>query len=77
MAAGRFALAVDHAAKPELGAPRDELLRALYGASVSYYAGRYAETDAAVAHAENLADDRYTKSISRGAMSLVANDRVL
>ncbi len=77
LVAGQFAVAVERASSSKFGAPRDELLRTLYSATTSFYSGRYAETGAAVTRAENLADERYTKSISRGAMSLVTNDRVL
>lgn len=57
--------------------PKDVLLRALYEGTLAYYAGDY---DAAVKRFETawqLSEDRYTKSLSRGALSLVLNDRAL
>ncbi|HUF50556.1 MAG TPA: hypothetical protein VMN60_06975, partial [Longimicrobiales bacterium] len=59
------------------GAPDDEVLRALYQGAVAYYAGDYAESARILDVAGELADDRVTKSISRSALSLVSNDRVL
>jgi len=58
-------------------APDDEVLRALYQGAVAYYAGDYAESARILDVAGVLADDRVTKSISRSALSLVSNDRVL
>ena len=58
-------------------APDDEVLRALYRGVVAYYAEQYAESAQLFDDASLLADDRYTKSISRAALSLVSNDRVL
>ena len=59
------------------GAPDDEVLRALYQGAVAYYAGDYAESARILDVAGVIADDRVTKSISRSALSLVSNDRVL
>jgi hypothetical protein len=58
-------------------APEDELLRALYGGILGHYAGSYASSSAALQRAADLAEDRYTKRISRAALSLVTNDKVL
>lgn len=58
-------------------APDDDVLRALYEGVVAYYAGDYAESARILDVAGVLADDRVTKSISRSALSLVSNDRVL
>src|SRR5688572_22867152 len=58
-------------------APDDEVLRALYRGVVAYYAEQYAESAQLFDDAASLADDRYTKSVSRAALSLVSNDLVL
>lgn len=65
---------VDAGAKP---APDDELLRALYEGVLAHYAGQYEVSGAALQRAADLADDRYTKRISRAALSLVSSDKVL
>lgn len=57
--------------------PGDALLRALYEGIVAHYAGEYEASSAAFELAVELAEDRYTKSISRSALSLVTNDRTL
>jgi tetratricopeptide (TPR) repeat protein len=57
--------------------PEDQLLRALYEGTLAYYAGAY---DVAVNRFELaywLTEERYTKSLSRGALSLVTSDRAL
>ncbi|HSJ08536.1 MAG TPA: hypothetical protein VK928_01455, partial [Longimicrobiales bacterium] len=58
-------------------APDDDVLHALYEGVLAYYAGDYARSAAVLDAAAYAADDRVTKSISRSAMSLVSNDRVL
>ncbi len=58
-------------------APKDDLLRQLYVGLIAHYAGRHKEAANALEHAAALADDRYTKSISRGALSLVTSDYAL
>ena len=58
-------------------APDDDLLASLYRASAAYYAGRYEISGAALEHAAILADDRFTKSVSRNLLSLVTNDNRL
>jgi hypothetical protein len=55
----------------------DELLRALYAGILAHYAGRYEASDSALRRAADLAEDRYTKRISKAAASLVTSDRVL
>jgi hypothetical protein len=57
--------------------PRDELQRHLQLGSVLHYAGRFAESNRALEWAEREADNRYTKSVSRGAGALLVNDGVL
>lgn len=58
-------------------APEDELLRSLYGGILGHYAGRYDSSSAALQLASDLADDRYTKRVSRAVLSLVTNDKAL
>ncbi len=59
------------------GAPEDALLRALFRGQVAFYAGQYDESARAFAEADRLTEERYTKSVSRGALSLLVNDRAL
>ena len=77
MAAGAFETALDHVSDRDEAAPRDKLLRSLYDGIVSYYAGDYARSGVALRNADELAEERFTKSLSRGALSLVSNDMVL
>ena len=58
-------------------APDDEVLRTLYQGVIAYYAGDYVESAKLLDMAGPLADDRITKSISRSALSVVSNDRIL
>jgi hypothetical protein len=64
-------------AAPGRGGPDDALLRDLYAGTAAYYAGRWAESDAALARAAVLADDRFTRSASRAALALLTNDLAL
>lgn len=77
LAHGRWDAARAHLARPEEGGPSDALLRALYEGTTAYYAGRWRESAAALDRAAALADDRYTKSVSRGVLAIAANDRAL
>lgn len=74
---GRFDSALVRATSTGRGAPHDELLRTLYAGAVSYYAGRWNESAASLDRAAALAEDRYTKSLSKGAAAILSNDRVL
>lgn len=58
-------------------APDDPLLRSLYEGLVAHYAGAHERSAAAFQLAADLADDRYTKSVSRGALSLLTSDHTL
>lgn len=58
-------------------APDDELLRALYQGTASYYAGEYAQSIRAFADADALTERRYTKSVSKSGLSLISNDMAL
>jgi hypothetical protein len=77
MASGSFDTALAHVSSRDEAAPRDKLLRSLYHGIVAYYAGDYERSGQALRAADELAEDRYTKSVSRGALSLVSNDLVL
>jgi hypothetical protein len=57
--------------------PDDRLLRLLYQASAARYAGRYREAGTLFDAAYAVSEDRYTKSLSRTAASLVTNDFAL
>ncbi|HEX7118050.1 MAG TPA: hypothetical protein VF212_04645 [Longimicrobiales bacterium] len=69
--------ALSHVAGRDDAAPEDELLRALYAGILGHYAGAYDSSNAALQRAAELAEDRYTKRISRAALSLVTSDNVL
>lgn len=58
-------------------APRDELLRALYEGSWGLESGAYARGAARLAAAADLADDRFTKSLTQNVAALLTNDRAL
>lgn len=62
---------------PEREQVDDELLRLQYAGLTAHYAGRWEESSAALLRAAELSEERYTRSISRAALSLVASDRVL
>lgn len=57
--------------------PDDRLLRLLYQGSAARYAGRYREAGALFDQAYAVSEDRYTKSLSRTAASLITNDYAL
>jgi hypothetical protein len=77
LAEGRFEQAWRRSASEKDGGPGDRLLRALYAGAAAHYAGRYAESAQALDRAAQIADDRFTRSASRGALALVTNDRAL
>lgn len=56
------------------GAPRDPLVRHLQLGVALHQAGRYAESNQALAWAEDEADRRYTRSVSQAAGALLVND---
>ena len=55
----------------------DALLRLQNEGLAAHYAGRYEESNTALQMATELADERYTRSISQAALSFLTNDRVL
>jgi hypothetical protein len=77
LARGAFDTALVHVSSRDDAAPRDRLLRSLYDGLVAYYAGEYERSGHSLRSADELAEDRYTKSISRGALSLVSSDLAL
>ncbi|HEX7089641.1 MAG TPA: hypothetical protein VF192_05865 [Longimicrobiales bacterium] len=77
LASGGAAAALEKVAPEGDADPGDELLRALYEGLVAHYARDYAASNAALERAVALAEDRYTKSLSRGAASLLTSDRIL
>lgn len=58
-------------------APDDDLLAALYRGSTLYYAGRFDNAGLALDQAAIVADDRFTKSISKNLLALLTNDGAL
>jgi uncharacterized protein len=57
--------------------PGDQLLRVLYEGAAYYYAADYAAAGRAFDRAYHITEDRFTRSVSRGAASLLTNDRAL
>lgn len=58
-------------------APRDELLRALYEGSWGLETGDFARAATRLEAAADLADDRFTKSLTQNVVALLTNDRAL
>lgn len=73
---GRFdeALAI---AEEKSGDAGDEVLATLTLAIVEHYAGRYEQSNEHLQAADLEIEQRFTKSVSRAALSLVTNDRAL
>jgi len=57
--------------------PDDRLLRLLYQGTVARYAGRSRQAGSLFDQAYAVSEDRYTKSVSRTAASMLTNDRAL
>jgi len=55
----------------------DDLLAALNFALVEHYAGYYESSNARLQAADIEIEDRFTKSVSKAALSLISSDRVL
>jgi hypothetical protein len=77
LVAGRFQPVLGRLDSGRSGAPDDQLLRMLYRGTVAYYAGDFDGSGRSLQRAYDLAEDRYTKRASRGALSLVTNDGAL
>lgn len=74
---GSFDQALARTAPKGDGAPSDALLQALFRGQVAYYAGQWEESGRAFAEADRLTEQRYTKSATRGVLSLITNDHAL
>lgn len=77
LAFGRADSALARLADEDDEAPEDELLRALYAGILAHYAGAYDSSSVALQRAADLAEDRYTKRVSRAALSLITSDNAL
>ncbi len=55
----------------------DELLRLQHEGLVAHYAGEWERSSDAFERAYRLTEDRYTKSVSKAVLSMLASDRVL
>lgn len=77
LASGGFDSAAALVAPNGALAPDDELLASLYRGSTLYYAGHFDTSGHALDAAAVLADDRFTKSISRNLLALISNDGAL
>jgi len=55
----------------------DDLLRQLHRAAILHYDGQYVESNQLLQAAELEIEDRFTRSVSRAALSVLTNDRVL
>lgn len=62
---------------PERAEVGDELLRLQYEVLLAHQAGRWERSNAALEEAVRIAEDRYTKSVSRALLSVVTSDRVI
>ena len=77
MASGGFDSAARLVAPNGALEPDDELLAALYRGSTLYYAGKFGTAGGALDAAAIIADDRFTKSISKNLLALVTSDGAL
>lgn len=55
----------------------DDLLRELHRAALLHYDGQYEASNRLLQEAEREIEERYTRSVSRAALSVLTNDRVL
>lgn len=77
LATGQLESAFDLVGPKGEAAPDDELLHHLYGGIVAHYLGALDSSNAALERAAELAEERYTKRVSRAALSLITNDKAL
>ncbi|MBI4409886.1 MAG: hypothetical protein HY561_09275 [Gemmatimonadetes bacterium] len=77
LAAERYESALERLTPERAPTLEDELLRSLYRGIVAHYAGQYQESGGALERAATLAEDRYTRSLSREAASFLTSERVL
>jgi hypothetical protein len=73
----RFEEALSRTEPDRAGDVGDELLRLLHRGLLQHYAGQYEESNAMLQRAEEISDERFTRSISRAVLSLVTSDRAL
>lgn len=64
-------------AEEDAGDAGDDLLAELDRAVVEHYAGRYEDSNARLQAADLEIEERFTKSVSRAALSLLTSDRAL
>ena len=55
----------------------DECLRLMHRGLLLHFAGRYEESNEVLQRAEEIIDDRYTRSVSLALLSIVTSDRAL
>lgn len=77
LASGRYGSALARVAPGQSDAPGDELLRSLYEGLIAHYGAQFDASNVALQRASELAEERYTKSLSREALSLLSSDRIL
>lgn len=73
----RWDAALAQVADLRAGGPSDALLRELYRGTTAFYAGRWRASAEALDRAAAMADDRFTRSASRGALAIATSDRAL
>ncbi len=74
---GSYEQAFERTHTDERSMPDDALLRAVFRGQTAYYAGRWEESAQAFAEADRLTEARFTKSVSRGVLSVLTNDYAL
>lgn len=62
---------------PDRSHAGDELLRLQHEVVAAHYAGDYARSSEAIERAVRIAEDRYTKSVTKALLSVLGGDRVL
>lgn len=73
---GRYDAAYESVAEGR-ARPDDRLLRFQYEGLLAHHAGRYGRSNASLQAAADLAEKRFTRSLTKSALSLVTNDRIL
>lgn len=73
---GRYDAAYESVAEGR-ARPDDRLLRFQYEGLLAHHAGRYGRSNASLQAAADLAEARFTRSLTKSALSLVTNDRIL
>lgn len=76
LASGRYEAALDRL-NSDASPVRDELLRLQFRGLAAHYAGRPGASSSALEAAATLAEERYTRSLSRGALAFLTNHRIL